>query len=369
MESGIYCITNLINENKYIGKDSNISKQKRWKRHIWDLNKLQDTCSVLQNAWNKYGKENFKYEIIEYCNKEVLNDREIYWIKELNTRVPNGYNITPGGNGNSDFLKETKQKISNALSGENHPLFGTHRSEETKRKISIALSGSNHPNYGKPMPEETKRKIGIANSGENCSEETRQKLRIANSGEKGSNFGKHLSEETKQKMRDSSTYLYGEDNPRFGSKNKDATSKYHGVSKTIHEKKYVYWEAAFKDNGKKIYIGNYETESEAAKAYDEYIIANGLPNPLNFTDEEREKIIINTDGKHKKHKNSSSVYYGVSSYKKGKYFYWRAITIVDGKQVHIGSYSTELEAALAYNDYVISHNLPNPLNELPTNAT
>ena len=44
----------------------------------------------------KYGRENFSFQIIEECPPEKLQEREIYWIKELNTYHA-GYNETLGG--------------------------------------------------------------------------------------------------------------------------------------------------------------------------------------------------------------------------------------------------------------------------------
>jgi group I intron endonuclease len=58
--------------------------------------------------------------------------------------------------------EETKKKISEALSGEKHPLFGVPRTEEWKK----AMSGEKHPQFGIPLTEETKKKISEALSGE-----------------------------------------------------------------------------------------------------------------------------------------------------------------------------------------------------------
>lgn len=46
----------------------------------------------------KYGYENFYYEILE-SQIENYDEREQFWIKEYNSLVPNGYNVSPGGNG------------------------------------------------------------------------------------------------------------------------------------------------------------------------------------------------------------------------------------------------------------------------------
>lgn len=47
----------------------------------------------------KYGIDNFSFEIIEECQIEQLNEREIYWISQYNSNLPEfGYNLTKGGN-------------------------------------------------------------------------------------------------------------------------------------------------------------------------------------------------------------------------------------------------------------------------------
>ena len=96
MTSSIYLITNLINNKKYVGKS--IDPSQRWKAHIKDSKKYTDR--YLYRAMNKYGSENFFFEIIEDnipLNK--IDSKEIFWIKELSTRAPNGYNMTDGGDG------------------------------------------------------------------------------------------------------------------------------------------------------------------------------------------------------------------------------------------------------------------------------
>lgn len=66
-------------------------------------------------AIRKYGLKNFKVEILEECETpEQLNEREIFWISTLNTKSPNGYNLTDGGEGMHGFKynEETRAKIS-----------------------------------------------------------------------------------------------------------------------------------------------------------------------------------------------------------------------------------------------------------------
>jgi hypothetical protein len=87
----IYLITNLINNKQYVGQTV-YTKEKRWYGH------LRGTLCV-DRAIQKYGAENFKLETLEEVKSEDdLDQREQYWIAELDTMVPSGYNITPGGN-------------------------------------------------------------------------------------------------------------------------------------------------------------------------------------------------------------------------------------------------------------------------------
>ena len=83
---GIYKITNLINNKIYIGQSVHI--ERRWKEHCF-----KSSNSQISNAIQKYGKDNFKFEIIELCEKEFLDIREQYWISYYNSIIPYGYNV------------------------------------------------------------------------------------------------------------------------------------------------------------------------------------------------------------------------------------------------------------------------------------
>lgn len=117
--SGIYCIENLVNGKKYIGKSVNISK--RWSEHKRALKSNQHYNKHLQKAWNKYGELNFKFSVIKYCNtEEELNNFEMYYINKFNTiNSQYGYNITSGGEG----------------------AIGYHHTEEIKKYISTIQTG------------------------------------------------------------------------------------------------------------------------------------------------------------------------------------------------------------------------------------
>lgn len=105
---GIYTIINIINNKKYIGQSIDI--ENRFIRHKSELNNNRHINRHLQASWNKYGKDNFKFQIVEECTKEELNKREKYWIKYYDT-YKNGYNMNLGGDGITG-CKHTKEQIS-----------------------------------------------------------------------------------------------------------------------------------------------------------------------------------------------------------------------------------------------------------------
>lgn len=79
--SGIYKITNIVNNKIYIGSAINILN--RLIRHFWDLRLNTSTCTKLQRAFNKYGEGNFKIDLIETCEIIDLEEREQYYIDTL----------------------------------------------------------------------------------------------------------------------------------------------------------------------------------------------------------------------------------------------------------------------------------------------
>lgn len=85
----IYKTTNLLNDKIYIGKKKGKFTEK-----------YKGSGKYLKNAINKYGIENFKVEIIEYCETlEKQNEKEKYWIAYYRNKNAEMYNIADGGDG------------------------------------------------------------------------------------------------------------------------------------------------------------------------------------------------------------------------------------------------------------------------------
>lgn len=103
MSSGIYLITNLINNHLYIGKSINI--EKRFKDHINVSNNPNspEYKYPIHSAIRKYGSNNFRLSVLEEIEPYVdtiANEKEKYWIKKLDTfHNREHYNLTLGGEG------------------------------------------------------------------------------------------------------------------------------------------------------------------------------------------------------------------------------------------------------------------------------
>ena len=128
--SGIYKIINLINGKIYVG--SAVNFKNLFKLHLTRLKSNKHHSSILQNSWNKYGGENFKFEIIEECDKLDLIKREQYYIDTLKPF----YNICKiaGNSLGRVVTDETREKLKKSSTGRKH-------SNETKEKISKSHIG------------------------------------------------------------------------------------------------------------------------------------------------------------------------------------------------------------------------------------
>ena len=160
----IYKTTNILNGKVYYGRHSS--------ENIDDG--YLGSGKLIKLAIRKYGRENFKREILEECDTlEILIDRERSIVcKDLVNDV-NAYNITIGGSGSNTIIRgeSWKRKISRSMIGNKNAL-GSYRSLETKCKISKAKLGKKHT-------EESKRKMSESRLGVRLSphsEETKRKI-------------------------------------------------------------------------------------------------------------------------------------------------------------------------------------------------
>ena len=88
---GIYKVTNKVNGKVYIGQSVDIGR--RWRQHM-----TAEDDIYFHKAIQKYGVDNFIWEVIEKCKKSELDERESYWIEYYDS-YNKGYNCTKGGDG------------------------------------------------------------------------------------------------------------------------------------------------------------------------------------------------------------------------------------------------------------------------------
>ncbi len=133
MSGKIYKITNLINKKIYIGKTTGTLKD-RFKKHAWEDKSDNHFRMPIKKAIQKYGQENFTIDLIEECNVEEIDDREIYWISFYDTyKTKNGYNCTPGGEGGNGKRKLSKEQELNVIKLK----FDGYSSEELSKEYNV----------------------------------------------------------------------------------------------------------------------------------------------------------------------------------------------------------------------------------------
>ena len=173
---------NVENGKVYIGQSKNI--EHRWYCHVSSLKNNHHYNTYLQNAWNKYGEEAFKFYIVETCDLSELDEREIHYIAKYRSSNSNfGYNLTAGGNGTHNAPLETRKKMSESIKRhyENNP-------EKRELTRQNTLKQFADPEFYKKYrelrsSEEYRKKISEAHKGFKVSEETKRKI-SKNSGKK-----------------------------------------------------------------------------------------------------------------------------------------------------------------------------------------
>jgi group I intron endonuclease len=174
---------------------------------------------LLQHDWNKYGETAFTVEILEYCSKDALIERESAHVASAksmdreygyNMRHPKEHGYAPSSRKGVPMSEAQKQKISKALRGRKLPperiaktvakrtgrpsaLRGRTLTPEHCKKLSIAKKG-------RPKPTGFGAKVSRALTGRIRSEEHCRKISEANKGKPSPFRGKKISDDNKRKM-------------------------------------------------------------------------------------------------------------------------------------------------------------------------
>ena len=198
----IYLITNLLNLKQYVGV-TKFSLEERFLQHT-------KRGFFLTEAIQKYGEQKFSIELIEEVKTpEQSYELEIFYIKEYNTKAPNGYNLTDGGDGifgwqpTDEYRQECSERTKQLHKNKKIGMYGKNHTEKTKEKMSQSAKG-NQNCLGRILSEETKLKISASHKCKILSDSTKDKISENHhnvSGEKNPMYGKKHSPETIEKMR------------------------------------------------------------------------------------------------------------------------------------------------------------------------
>jgi group I intron endonuclease len=238
--TGIYAIINMVNWKKYVGQAVDIKE-----RNSIELSKLKGgyfSNHHLQNAFNKYGEENFIFIFLEECSEEKLNERERYHVKAAGW-PDHGicYNNDEGGKCGGRHHPETIEKMKGAQKGEKHWNYGKKNpkhseemsgdnnwvrklspeeyDEECKRR-SERMTGENNPMHSKKHKKESIKQMSETRTKKCASGEivtwNKDKKCPQLTGENNGMYGKEHKKETVElisKIRIESGVAAGENNP------------------------------------------------------------------------------------------------------------------------------------------------------------
>jgi len=136
--SGIYRITNTVNNKCYIG--SGVDIYNRWADHKSKLRRMKHFNRYLQRAWNKYGDDSFVFEVLKLC---LIDELIIYEQKYIDILKPE-YNIAKKARSMLGLVhtKDARLKMSIASKGNKNAAGRTHIvTEEMRKRISDANRG------------------------------------------------------------------------------------------------------------------------------------------------------------------------------------------------------------------------------------
>lgn len=171
MTCGIYKIVHEPTGRCYVGQSQDV--ERRMNDHLKSLENKKHPNEHLQNAWDKYGEEQFSFEIVEACNLDFLSEREQFWIDNLDSEFNKSRCVESFWRG-MRHSEKTLEKMSRVQKGNSHA-SGYRHTEEAKRKIAESARGRKHT-------EEAKRKISDSKKGKKLSDKHRKTLSEAHKG-------------------------------------------------------------------------------------------------------------------------------------------------------------------------------------------
>ena len=169
----IYLRTNTINGLMYVGQTKN------WKRreNKWKCLKSKYSNKYLEEERLKYGLDAFESKILSECDtEEEANELEQRYIKEYNTKYPNGYNMSDGGAGpnNCYIPDELREKLREVNKGEKNGFYGKTHTKEVRKRIREANLGRRNSGTSKAVEQIDKVTNEVLNTFPSALEASRQ---------------------------------------------------------------------------------------------------------------------------------------------------------------------------------------------------
>ena len=221
---GIYKITNKKNNKVYIGQSDRLNDRER--EHFYRLEKQTHSNEYLQKSYNKYGKDNFLFEIIE--ETDDLNNRELHFINEYGgINSDKNYNLKDPLS--MEWSNYTKVKQSKNMVGKDNPNYGNKWTDDQKKFLSEKHKGVTlEERFGKNKADLIKSKMSKSQSGRKHPDEVKKKIREANMGENNPMYG-------------NGDRQLGENNPMYGKvhPNRKVVLQFDKLGNLIKEYEYL----------------------------------------------------------------------------------------------------------------------------------
>jgi group I intron endonuclease len=177
MTCGIYLITHYETGKKYVGQSINIKN--RLSIHARGYSK-----TILGRTILKYNWSSFNTEILQICERALLNDAEKQWIVFYDCVSPKGFNLTSGGN-QAEFSIETIQKLRKAQQNRSPEHIANKNAAasrpETRAKISESLKGRVFSDKTKNLLREAKKGFKYSDESK-ASMSASAKIRVVETG-------------------------------------------------------------------------------------------------------------------------------------------------------------------------------------------
>ena len=191
MSGIIYKIENTVNGKKYIGSTQN--KKQRWGKHKRDLKAGRHSNDYLQRAWDKYGSDNFRFEVIEKVPREdKLLEREQWYLDNTETEYNLAIDAQAAFRGLS-HTEESIRKIRESHMGAKNPMYNKSRPQSVKQSISKTLKG-------REFSDETRKKLSESSKGKKMSKSARKKMSKQKKGKNNPHYGRQRPKEVREKI-------------------------------------------------------------------------------------------------------------------------------------------------------------------------